>query len=81
MPLELTVTAKGEITLRKAVLRHLGVKPGDKVEISFLDNGRVELAQPVKRDFGRLRGALKRPGQPVVSLQQMRDAIGTGRQR
>lgn len=32
MRVELTVTAKGEITLRQAVLDHLGVKPGDRVD-------------------------------------------------
>jgi AbrB family looped-hinge helix DNA binding protein len=34
-----TVTAKGQVTLRKAVLRHLGIKPGDKIEIALLDGG------------------------------------------
>ncbi len=81
MPLELTVTAKGQVTLRKPVLRHLGIKPGDKIEIVLLDGGRVELVPPSARDFSKLRGALKRPGQPVVTLQQMRDAIDTGRRR
>ena len=81
MSLRLTVTAKGQVTLRRAVLQHLGIKPGDKIEIVLLDGGRVELAPPVARDFSRLRGALKRPGQPVVTIQQMRDAIGTGRRR
>jgi AbrB family looped-hinge helix DNA binding protein len=80
MPLELTVTAKGQITLRKPVLRHLGIKPGDKIEIALLDGGRVELVPPAARDFSKLRGALKRPGQRVVTLEQMRDAIGIGRQ-
>jgi AbrB family looped-hinge helix DNA binding protein len=81
MQLELTVTAKGQITLKKIVLRHLGVKPGDKIEIALLDGGRVELAPPAVRDFSRLRGALKRPGQAAVSLEQMREAIDTGRRR
>lgn len=81
MPLQLTVTAKGQVTLRKAVLRHLGIKPGDKIAIALLEGGKVELAPPAARDFNRLRGALKRPGQPVVTLEQMRDAIGTGRRR
>lgn len=81
MSLELTVTAKGQVTLRKAVLRHLGIKPGDKVELALLDGGRVQLAPPAARDFSRLRGASKRPGQPVVSLEQMRDAIDIGRRR
>ena len=31
MALELTVTAKGQVTLRRAVLNHLGVTPGAKV--------------------------------------------------
>jgi AbrB family looped-hinge helix DNA binding protein len=79
MPLELTVTAKGQVTLRKAVLRHLGIKPGDKIEIALLDGGRVELSPPAPRDFSRLRGALRRQGQAVVSLQRMREAIDMGR--
>jgi hypothetical protein len=29
MPLELTVTAKGQVTLRRGVLDHLGVKAGE----------------------------------------------------
>ena len=39
----LTVTAKGQVTLRKEVLRHLGVTPGQKVEIDLLPNGRLEV--------------------------------------
>ena len=39
----LTVTAKGQVTLRKEVLRHLGVAPGQKVEMYLLPNGRLEV--------------------------------------
>jgi len=81
MSLELTVTAKGQVTLRKAVRRHLGIKPGDKIEIALLDGGLVQLAPPAARDFSWLRGALQRPGQPAVSLERMRDAIDTGWRR
>jgi hypothetical protein len=41
--LELTVTAKGQVTLRRAVLDHLGVMPDAKVSVSLLENGRIEL--------------------------------------
>ena len=41
MTTTLTVTAKGQITLRKEVLRHLGATPGQKVEIDLLPNGRA----------------------------------------
>jgi bifunctional DNA-binding transcriptional regulator/antitoxin component of YhaV-PrlF toxin-antitoxin module len=36
--LELKVTAKGQITLRRAVHDHLGVAPGAKVSVSLLEN-------------------------------------------
>jgi AbrB family looped-hinge helix DNA binding protein len=39
----LTVTAKGQVTLRKDLLRHLGVKPGQRIEIRELPGGRIEV--------------------------------------
>jgi predicted nucleic-acid-binding protein len=35
MALELTVTAKGQVTLLRAVLDHLGIVSGTKVSVSF----------------------------------------------
>lgn len=35
----LSVTAKGQVTLRKEVLQHLGLKPGDKIELDLLPDG------------------------------------------
>jgi bifunctional DNA-binding transcriptional regulator/antitoxin component of YhaV-PrlF toxin-antitoxin module len=80
MALELTVTAKGQVTLRRAVLEHLGVKPGDKVQAALLPDGRVELvAAAACGDIGRLRGMLRRSGQRPISLEEMQDAIEAGR--
>ena len=44
----LTVTAKGQVTLRKDLLKHLGVHPGEKITVDKLPDGRVEVkaAQP-----------------------------------
>ncbi len=39
----LTVTERGQVTLRKEYLRHLGVKPGEKLELVLLPNGRGEI--------------------------------------
>jgi antitoxin PrlF len=36
----LTVTSRGQVTFRKEVLRHLGVKPGDKIELELLPGGK-----------------------------------------
>jgi antitoxin PrlF len=29
-----TITAKGQVTLRKDLLKHLGVRPGEKIAVS-----------------------------------------------
>jgi AbrB family looped-hinge helix DNA binding protein len=39
----LTVTAKGQVTLRKDILKHLGVQPGEKVAVDKLPDGRIEV--------------------------------------
>jgi bifunctional DNA-binding transcriptional regulator/antitoxin component of YhaV-PrlF toxin-antitoxin module len=35
----LTVTAKGQVTLRKDLLKHLGVNPGEKITVDKLPDG------------------------------------------
>ena len=37
----LTVTAKGQITLKQDLLKHLGVAPGEKIEADKLPDGRI----------------------------------------
>ncbi len=39
----LTVTARGQVTFRKDVLQHLGIKPGDRIELDKLPDGRIVL--------------------------------------
>src|SRR5882757_7326401 len=39
----LTVTAKGQVTLRKDLLKHLGVQPGEKIVVDKLPDGRIEI--------------------------------------
>lgn len=36
----LTVTARGQVTFRKDILAHLGIKPGEKIELDLLPDGR-----------------------------------------
>lgn len=44
----LTVTAKGQVTLKRDLLQHLGIKPGERVEVAKLPGGelRVRTARP-----------------------------------
>jgi AbrB family looped-hinge helix DNA binding protein len=82
MAVELTLTAKGQITLRRALRDHMGVRPGDKLSVSLLENGRVELASAAERgNIKSLRGALRRPGQRPISLEEMQQAIEANHDR
>ena len=55
------------------------MKAGEKVKVSLLPEGRVELTAASEGvDIRFLRGALRRPGQRVISLQEMQDAIEAG---
>ena len=40
---QLTVTAKGQVTLRKDLLQHLGLQPGDKLDVALMPDGRAEI--------------------------------------
>ena len=56
----LTVTAKGQVTLRKDLLKHLGVHPGEKVTVDKLPDGRIEVKTARSRGkISDLFGSLK----------------------
>lgn len=73
----LTVTARGQVTFRKEVLQHLGIAPGEKIELSLLPDGRAELrALPSKRTFGQLHGLLRdKTNGASLSLDEIDAAI------
>ncbi|PWE52655.1 hypothetical protein DEM27_30000 [Metarhizobium album] len=51
--ISLKITARGQVTLKKEVLRHLGVKPGDTVDVDLLPNGRIQIAAaPLQQKTG-----------------------------
>jgi AbrB family looped-hinge helix DNA binding protein len=76
----LTVTAKGQVTLRKDLLEHLGVHPGEKITVDKLPDGRIEVkaARPTG-DISDVFGSLKRKrkGRPL-SIEEMNDLIARG---
>jgi AbrB family looped-hinge helix DNA binding protein len=76
----LTVTAKGQVTLRKDLLEHLGVHPGEKITVDKLPDGRIEVkaARPIG-DISDVFGSLKtkRKGRPL-SIEEMNNLIARG---
>jgi len=72
---KLTVTAKGQVTLRKDLLQHLGVRPGQQIDIEKLPGGRIEVrAVAAKRDIRELFDSLKRPDGPVLTIEEIKEA-------
>lgn len=79
LTLTLTVTAKGQVTLRQELLRHLGVQPGQQIEVRSLPGGRIEVraCQPpgsIDAFFGRLAGRAAK----VASLEEIQAAAAAG---
>ena len=78
MAITLTVTAKGQITLRKEVLGHLGVRPGDKLDVDLLKEGRLELRPRRGTSAAAVFGLLARPGTPRLSIENLNEATASG---
>ncbi|MBL8482224.1 MAG: AbrB/MazE/SpoVT family DNA-binding domain-containing protein [Rhodocyclaceae bacterium] len=75
----LTVTARGQVTFRKDVLQHLGIKPGEKIELQLLPDGRAELkaARPsgtIDSFLGLLAGKTTK----VASIEEINEAVAAG---
>ena len=76
---KLTVTTRGQVTFRKNVLQHLGIKPGEKIELDLLPDGRAMLkaARPTGSidDFiGLLAGKTRK----VLTIEEMNEIAAAG---
>jgi bifunctional DNA-binding transcriptional regulator/antitoxin component of YhaV-PrlF toxin-antitoxin module len=74
-----TVTSRGQITFRKELLQHMGVRPGEKISVDKRPNGKVALraARPTGsiEDFiGCLAGKTKK----VATLAEIQKAAADG---
>ena len=62
----LSITMKGQVTLKRDLLQHLGLKPGERIELDKLPGGELRLraARPagtIDSFIGRHKGRLKKP--------------------
>jgi AbrB family looped-hinge helix DNA binding protein len=70
----LTVTAKGQITLRKDLLKHLGAQPGEKIIVDKLPDGRIEIkASRPKGKISDVFDFLKQENGPSLSIEQINE--------
>lgn len=75
----LTVTSKGQVTLRKDLLEHLGVRPGDKIAVDFLPGGKAAIrADNPRTPIDDFIGCLKTPDTPSLTLEEIKTLIEEG---
>ncbi len=69
-----TLTSKGQVTLPKEIRERLGLTAGSRLDFSIDDNGELRI-RPVAATALGLAGLLRRPGQPLVTVEQMNEAV------
>ena len=74
MGITLTVTAKGQVTLRKEVLEHLGARPGDRLQIELLPSGKILAQASPGRPVETIFGILKLPGERARMIEEINEA-------
>jgi len=75
----LTVTAKGQITLKQELLRHMKVTPGQKVQVDKLPDGRLTVRPaPQKGSIAAFSGSLAKKRTPRLTIEQINEAIADG---
>lgn len=75
----LTVTSRGQVTFRREVLQHLGIKAGEKIEFELLPDGRAMLraAKPAASMKGFV-GLLAGRSPKVASIEEISAAAASG---
>jgi len=73
-----SITSRGQVTLRKEILQHIGIKPGEKLEIELLPGGEFRgRAVRKKGSIQDLAGFLKgKTNGKSLTIEEMDEAIG-----
>lgn len=75
----LTITAKGQVTLKQDLLKHLGVRPGEKIEADKLPDGRIVVrAAPQDGTIADFIGCLSEPGGRKLTIEEMNKVASQG---
>ena len=75
----LTITAKGQVTLKQELLKHLGVGPGEKIQADKLPDGRIVVRAAGQE--GRITdfiGSLSQKEGPKLTIDDMNEIATRG---
>jgi len=66
----LTVTSKGQVTLRRELMQHLGITPGQQIEVDKLAHGVIALHAKTPHGLDVFAGCLPPPSK-ALSVEEM----------
>lgn len=75
----LTVTQKGQVTLKRELLQHLGIKPGERIALEKLPGGELRvraerLTGSISSFIGRHAGKVEKP----LTLEEINEIAASG---
>lgn len=73
------VGKRNQVTIPAAMLRSLGVGPGEEVEVRLGDEGNVHVSR-IEDPWAKFIGCLERPGQPVFTDAELVALVKQARQ-
>jgi antitoxin PrlF len=75
----LKITAKGQVTLKQDLLKHLGVGPGERIEADKLPDGRVVVRAAVEAgSIADFIGCLTVRGERKLTIDEMNEIATEG---
>jgi antitoxin PrlF len=75
----LIVTARGQVTFHKDVLQHLGIRPGEKIELDKGPDGTVTLrASRSRGKIDKFLGLLAGKTGKIATLDEINEAAAAG---
>ncbi len=75
----LTITSKGQVTFKQDLLNHLGVKPGQKIEVEKLPDGKITVSAATQKGIiDNFIGCLSQKGGPTLSVDEINQIAAQG---
>ncbi len=75
----LKITAKGQVTLKQDLLRHLGVGPGEEIEADKLSDGTIVVKAALQKGtIDDFIGCLSQKGGPRLSIDEINEIASRG---
>lgn len=73
--MQTTLTSKGQMTLPAAIRSKVGLKSGDKLEVSLAQDDSIILRRKRAQPISALHGMLAKP-KKALTMEQMNQAVG-----